>query len=184
MLKPWKKISTEIVHENKFVTFRHDEFDLPNGVNADYYYFDISDAVTIIAVDEFGKLLIVNQYRPLFEQIVSEFPAGGIKNGQTPEEAADLELREEANVRAENYEYMGKFQSSNARTNEWMHVFVAHELSESSAPKDETEEFEHERWSVEDLESKIADGEFVDGICLAAWTLAKPKILALIDSQS
>lgn len=183
-LEPWKKISSEVLLENKFLKLRQDDFDLPNGVRANYYYLDVVNAVTIIAIDDEGKLVIVKQYRPLFDQIVSEFPAGGIKEGQTSDEAARDELLEEADVAAETLEYIGKFQSANARLNEWMHVFLAYGLSPAVGQRDETEEFEHARWTVEELEACIYSGEFVDGLCLATWTLARPRVMEIIARQN
>lgn len=181
-LKPWKKVSSKIIHENKFLTLRQDDFSLPNDVSVNYFYLDVSDAVEIIPVNASGKLLLVKQYRPLAEQMTYEFPAGGVKKGQTVQEAAELELREEANVTGK-FEYMGKFQPANARLNEWMHVFIAHELSESFAPKDEAEDFEQIQWSVEEFETKIAEGGIVDGTTLAAWVLSKSRILEILNSQ-
>jgi ADP-ribose pyrophosphatase len=56
------------------------------------------DAIYIIAVlarPEGPELLLEKQYRPPANKVVIEFPAGLVDAGETPEQAAVRELREE-----------------------------------------------------------------------------------------
>ncbi len=54
-----------------------------------------------------------------------EIPAGGVKPGQTPEEAAREELREEIGGQAQLLEKLGQFYTANGICNEEGHYFLA-----------------------------------------------------------
>ncbi len=41
---------------------------------------------------------------------------------------------------------------------------------------DETEEFEYVKMLPKEVEAKIASGEIIDGMSIAAWTLAKNSL--------
>ena len=59
------------------------------------------DAVILIVFDEAGRLLLSREYRLAVGAWVYSFPAGLIDPGETPEEAAARELREETGLRLE-----------------------------------------------------------------------------------
>ena len=52
-------------------------------------------SVHILAQTESGKFLIVKQYRPGPEKVLSDIPGGGMEEGENPEEAGLRELLEE-----------------------------------------------------------------------------------------
>ena len=56
------------------------------------------DAVSIIAKDSENKFLVLNQYRPALEDWVWEFPAGLVDAGETVEQAAVRETKEESGL--------------------------------------------------------------------------------------
>ena len=46
-----------------------------------------------------GKILLIREFRMGVNRYVTAFPAGLIEDGESPEEAADRELREETGMR-------------------------------------------------------------------------------------
>lgn len=58
-------------------------------------------SVHILAQTESGKFLIVKQYRPGPEKVLSDIPGGGMEEGENPEEAGLRELLEETGYTGE-----------------------------------------------------------------------------------
>jgi ADP-ribose pyrophosphatase len=86
-------------------------------------------AVVIVAleVDDAGECLtwLVRVPRPATGGSLIEAPAGLIDAGETPEQAARRELREECGVEADRWEELGAAWSSPGFTNERIHLFLA-----------------------------------------------------------
>lgn len=83
-------------------------------------------AVGIIAwLKPSGRLLLIRQYRPPIGQDVIEFPAGLIDPGESPEQAAVRELREETGYVAENIKLWPAGASSAGMTSECIHLVSA-----------------------------------------------------------
>jgi ADP-ribose diphosphatase len=60
-----------------------------------HYSISAQDYVSIFAVTPGGAFPLVRQFRPAIEQITLELPSGHVDQGETPEQAAVRELREE-----------------------------------------------------------------------------------------
>jgi hypothetical protein len=72
-----------------------------------YYCLQTADFVSVVALDEKKRLILVRQFRPAIEQTALELPGGHVDEGQDPEEAARQELWEETGYRAESWELLG-----------------------------------------------------------------------------
>jgi 8-oxo-dGTP pyrophosphatase MutT (NUDIX family) len=62
-----------------------------------FYFVDKPDAVAVIAVAE-RKVLLLRVTRPLAPDSRYELPGGRIEFGETPEQAAARELKEETSI--------------------------------------------------------------------------------------
>ena len=74
-----------------------------------------------------NKILMVNQYRVGADELVDEFVAGVIEEGQTPEEAMKAELLQEAGIKSEDIlelSLVNKLYSSVGWTNELCYLYV------------------------------------------------------------
>lgn len=175
-LKPWKKISSEIKLKNPWWTYMHDKCVLPDGKPYEYHYVHTAGSSFIIPIKDNGKIILVNQYRYLNERFSIEFPGGGIKEGQLPEQVARKELIEETGMDGE-FEKAGFFNPYNGIADEICHVFIARSLKPSNSEiKDDSEEFELLELSVEEIEEKIRNNEIYDGMTMAAWAIAKSNL--------
>jgi ADP-ribose pyrophosphatase len=59
-----------------------------SGELRDFYILDMPDWVQVLAVTTAGRLVMVEQFRPGTRVVTTEFPAGLIEAGETPEAAA------------------------------------------------------------------------------------------------
>jgi len=113
------------------VNLRIDTVEMAGGARAAREVVEHADVVAIVPLQEDGDVLLVRQYRLPTEQVMLEVPAGGVDAGETPEEAAQRELREECGRGAGCLERLGGFYVSPGFTNEFVHVFLATELESS-----------------------------------------------------
>lgn len=176
MLKKWKKINQLRKISNNWWTYIVDVVQLPDNKTGEYHYVHTNGSSMIVPVLNDGRILMVNQYRYLRDQESLEFPCGSVKNGYTYEEAAMLELAEEANVEAETIEYAGTFNPYNGVTDEMCRVYIARNLKKKVVPADETEEFEIYAFQKDEIDLKIQSGLIWDGMSIAAWVLVRNKI--------
>lgn len=172
-MKHWKTISREVKFKNPWWTYIVDKYFVSDGKHGEYHFCHTAGSAFTIPVQANGKILMVNQYRYLNDRESIEFPGGGIKTGQTPEEVSRKELIEETNMDGD-FEKAGFFNPFNGVTDEICHVYIARNLRPSKEfNKDEHEEFELIEMSIEELKQKIESNEIYDGMTLAAWTLAE-----------
>ncbi len=90
-----------------------------------YYSLRQKDYVCVIALTEERELLLVRQFRPAVERCILELPAGHVEEGDTPEEAARQELREETGYLAESLELLGRVSPDPGRLANAMWCFFA-----------------------------------------------------------
>ena len=102
------------VHEGKFITRYDVDYVTAEGNPKTYEIISRNrniqtlndlqnrkpNAVVMILMDESGELILVNrEYRMAMAQWIYNFPAGLIDPGESPEESARRELREETGLR-------------------------------------------------------------------------------------
>ena len=171
MLKRLRRLSTEILHKNPWWEYRRDEYLHPDDSKGEFFYAHTPGAAFVIPEFEDGRLLMLRQFRYLNQRESLEFVGGGVKAGQSPEEAARTELLEEAGYHADELIPIGWFNPMNGASDEECYVFIARGLSASEARPEVSEEFEEVVITSSGLDLLIARGEIWDGMTLAAYSL-------------
>lgn len=88
-------MSREFVELNDWVTLVR--MDAAND-DKPYYYFQLDDYVSVIAINERNEVAFVRQFRPTLNIETLELPGGIIEHGQSTLEAAHKELLEETGL--------------------------------------------------------------------------------------
>lgn len=63
-----------------------------------FHSLNLADYVSVIAIDESGRIPLVRQYRPALDAYTIELPGGLLDAGETPEFCAKRELFEETGL--------------------------------------------------------------------------------------
>src|SRR3954469_9897334 len=102
MLDPvWKILGTATALQTPYFRISKDRLLHPLGYELDYFVIRYPrGAVGVVTVNEAGEVLLVQQWRHAAQRMSWEIPAGGLEEGELPEDGARRELREEAGYTA------------------------------------------------------------------------------------
>ncbi len=121
------------------------------------------DAVVIVAKTENNEIVVTREYRPAIGDYEIGFPAGLIEEGQTPEEAAIREMKEETGMDFKVIHVSKNLFSSAGLTNESIVYVFGHATGEISS--------DHLQ-ANEDIEVMFVDEfEFSEPESARAWPL-------------
>lgn len=128
------------------------------------------------------QLVLMRQYRYAADEVLWELPAGTLngreQNGrmiptETPAECAARELLEETGYEAARWEQVGECYAMPGMSDELMHVFFAHELTQREQALDDDEMiYEVRAFSGTELTAMIGRGEIRDAKTLVGLFVA------------
>lgn len=108
-MQKWKRLSSEIVYDSEYFRVRKDLVELPGGQEKEWTYWDSRDSAMVICMTDERKLVMIRQYRYMVDDDVLEFPAGFNESGETFEQSAQREFREETGYICGRLEELGTF---------------------------------------------------------------------------
>ncbi|MFH1286279.1 MAG: NUDIX hydrolase [Candidatus Magasanikbacteria bacterium] len=172
-MKHLKKLSEETLHQNPWWQLKHDVFEKPSGGPADYFYAETNGMSMVIPVLSDGRIILVVQYRYLFDKPSIEFPGGGIKEGSDSLKTAQEELYQETGWVGAEYNKIAKFEPANGYVKDEAHVYITHAVDQHEARPDETEDIELIYRRPDEIEEMIKRNDIWDGMSVAAWCYAR-----------
>ena len=139
----WKTLSTREVYKNNWMRLREDVAELPSGHTTIYGVCEFGQCVGVLPFVDDNYVVMIRQYRYVQRESHRwEMPTGGIRPGETPEDAAQRELMEEAGYRAGQLIWVSSYFTSKSVCEETAHLYIGRDLTPAGAPPDETEFFE------------------------------------------
>ncbi|HAF13283.1 MAG TPA: ADP-ribose pyrophosphatase [Blastocatellia bacterium] len=133
-------------------------------------------SAVIVPVFEDGTIALIRQYRHPAVRYLLEVPAGKLKRGEAPEEAAARELEEEVGFVAGRLEKLSEFFVSPGFCEEKMWVYLATKLTETQQQLEEDEVVEIVRVPFSQALSMITTGEIEDAKTIIGVMLTAPRI--------
>lgn len=163
-----KTISSETLFEGRVIRLQIDQVKLPNGATSTREIVKHPGAVSVMAVTEENKLVLVRQFRKPLEKTILEIPAGKLEPGENPRVCAFRELEEETGYRAKEMEHVISFYTSPGFADEYLHLYIAKGLSKGKAQLDQDEFVELVELTLEECQQRIATGEICDAKTVTA----------------
>ena len=134
-------------------------------------------ASAILPVTDEGEVLFVRQYRYAVEQPLLEIPAGKLDPGEDPDTCAARELMEETGYTTEHLQKLGYVYTTPGFCNETIHLYLADHLVAGKQHLDPDEYLDVIRIPLEEVWQRIAKGEICDAKTLAAFAMARDKLM-------
>ena len=174
---PWKTLSSKVLIKYRKWDYVEDEVELPNGKRTTFQYIANEGSSTVIPIDADGNLIVVREYRYLLNDESLEFPAGMIEGELSALETAHKELEEEAGLKAQTMEFIGRCLTATGSVKAFGHYYIARGLSETSRRLEETEQIETFRMTPQAFDRAVNNGEVKASHIVVAWALARHRIL-------
>jgi ADP-ribose pyrophosphatase len=183
----WPVVSSTDVHRDGWVVaLRADDIRRPQHPDEEPFrrlVMEHPGASIVLALDEEGRALCIQQYRHPAQMSFVELPAGICDvSGEDPLEVARRELREEAELEAASWTHLLSVWASPGITGERHHLYLARGLSPVSRGDFALEHEEAEMvafWSpFDDLYAAVLDGRVTDAPIALAVLAARARGLA------
>jgi len=183
-MQKWKTLSSEYLFKTPFGNLRKDSCELPDGnIIEDYYVNEYSNWVNAIVITKENQILLVEQYRYAGQDFFLEIPAGKPEENETYVEAILREVREETGYFTESEpillgEYFINPATQNNKIISYL-IFDAYQAFEQEL--DPTEFIDFKLEDVNNIYSKIKNGEINQLFTVSAFYLAMPYLSKILN---
>jgi len=164
---PWRRRTRREAYANAWITVWHDQVDRPDGSDGIYGVVHFENlAVGAVVLDDQDRVLLVGQHRYTLDAWSWEIPEGGVPDGESAEDGARRELREETGVEADEWRPLCRFHLSNSISDETGVLFAARARRHGEASPDPTEELTTRWIPFDGAMAMIAMGEITDAMTI------------------
>ena len=168
-------LSTEIAAKSRLFAIESLKLKFSNGAMRVYERMKGTNrgSVMIIALNDDNQMLLINEYCAGTHQYELSFPKGLIDAGETPEQAAQRELKEEVGFGANKFVELKTVSLAPGYFNAQMHIFLAFDLYAQSLEGDEPEPLEVINWPIDDYLQLLDAESFSESRSVAGLFLAR-----------
>ena len=174
MAASWSEptVESQMMYKGKILNIRVDTVRMPSGRLATREIVEHSESVCVVPIDDQGNVLMVRQYRKPIGTDLLEVPAGGIEADEATEEAVLRELQEEIGYTAGKLQLLSSFWVAPGWSTEYMHAYLATELSPASLAADDDENITVVPVPLEEVIGLMEGGEIQDAKSITSLLLA------------
>ena len=168
---PYQIQSRTLLYDSPWIRLREDTFQHRQGAQGHYAVCGFQrTACGVLALDAEDNVVLVGQWRYPLEQYSWELPEGGGESSETPLESIQRELEEEAGLRAQVWEPLAFFHTSNSSTDEETFLFLAEGLypAANGAAPEADEELACRREPFNQCLARVQSGEISDSLTVVA----------------
>lgn len=175
--EPWTTLSSREVYSNPWTRVREDLVQLPDGRTTIYGVVTFGECAGTLPLAADGRVLLVRQYRYVQGAATWEMPTGGVKAGESAEDAARRELREEGGLHAGRLTHLSTYHTSKSVVREVAHLYLAEDLVPIEAHERDETEFISVAWKpFEEVLGMVLAGEIVDSMTVIAVLAAARRL--------
>lgn len=130
-------------------------------------------AVAVVPLIDDGTVLLVREYAAGVHRYELGLVKGRIDAGESPAQAADRELKEEAGYGARRIDVLRSLTLAPTYMSHQTHLVVARDLYPERLPGDEPEDLEVVPWKLDALHELVMREDFSEGRSIAALFIAR-----------
>ena len=163
-------ITSRDVYQGRVIGLRVDQIEVASGI-VRRELVTHPGAVVILPIDSEGRILWILQHRWGAQRTLLELPAGTLEKDESPESTARRELPEETGFAAATWQRLGGFFTAPSFLAEYLHAFLATDLTPEQADGDDDEDIDVVPLSWDESMARVAAGQIEDAKSLAALML-------------
>jgi ADP-ribose pyrophosphatase len=156
-----KPVFSQSLFKGSFLSLRRDTYKL-GQVLMDRDIVEHADAAVILPFVYPNQLYLIKQYRYGVQDFLIEAPAGSLELGETPEQAAYRELKEETGFLSSSLVSLGKAYSMPGCCTECLHFFIALDLKSGPTSFDQDENIELMSYTIDEVQILMQKGIIQD----------------------
>lgn len=144
----------------------------------DFYQVALADFAVCVPQLASGEVVTLWQYKHGPRRFGLGFPAGFIDTGENPDAACRRELLEETGYAPGMLDGLGSYVDNGNQRGSFGHYFLGRDCSLVATPRpDDLEPIEIRLMRPEAIDLALAEGQFSVIHHVAAWALARPRIV-------
>ncbi len=157
-----KRLNSNYVFKGRIIKVRVDDALLPNGATATREVIEHNGGVCVVPLTAENEVLMVEQFRYPYSEVVLEIPAGKRDGDEEPLTCGIRELKEETGAVAKNFEYLGELYPSPGYCGEIIHMYLATDLDFGETYPDEDEFLNLKKIPLKTAVDMVLKGEIKD----------------------
>jgi len=167
--------NSKIIAKTRLFTVEELQLEFQNGERRTYERLITGGkgAVLIVPVLNDEEFILIKEYAAGVDNYELGFPKGLIEGGESPEQAANREMQEEAGFRANSLSVLKKVSLAPGYLNHQMYFVLAQELTVSELEGDEPEPIEVITWRFDNIDALIANENFTEARSIAALLMVR-----------
>ena len=166
-------MTSKTLYQGKIIDLALESIKLPNGQHVELEVIHHPGGAAIAAIDNNQQLCLIRHYRHVARDWLWELPAGKIDAGETPQQTAQRELKEEAGIIAQQWHSLGAVYSSPGVFDEQIHLYLAKDLTQGETRHEIDEAIEVHWLPITEVlamaqDNRIRDAKTLIGLYRAA----------------
>lgn len=178
--------ATRSVDASTFLRAEQVDLEFSNGERRTFERLRSSGvgAVIIVPMHDDDTVLLVREYAVGTERYELGLPKGRLDRGESVENGADRELKEEVGFGARDLVVLGRLALSPNYMTAMTHVVLARDLYPERLAGDEPEQLEVVPWRLDDLHTLLEQPDVSEGRSIAALFMAREYLAGRFRPQA
>ena len=173
--RPWQASTLQTLVKNPHFSVLLQNVIVPDGTAKTYYTIQFPRPAIGVVVRRGTDFLLLHQYRFIVDEFVWAIPSGGVEAGESLEQAAMRELREETGLVVNSVRPLMHCYASYGCSNQQFVILLAQDPEPSPASYDKNEVISWRWFSREEILQMVLTNRIVDNLSLS------PILLALLQ---
>ena len=162
---PWTIKSSETTYKDEFAEFRVDEVVKPDGKPGRFAVFKMLPGVSALALDDEGFVYLIRQFRYGIGRESVEVVSGALdEEGESEEEAARRELREELGIEAAKLTDLGLIDAVTSQAYAPARIYLGRGLKFTETDQDGSEVIRPLKVTIDEAVRMVMDAEITHAL--------------------